>query len=532
MQLLFNSNTDLDEHLDDREKEDATDWANNPPPMLPKLFILNYDPASDVVVPKSNTRMLACNRAATVPLITYIPMSEKLPDKIDLTRCMAFKSKSDKSQCPCRHRAGSRFCGKHAQTKQEILANGTRRSINRTLMAPTAQTRIHTNNTTRHLTKQPNIQQPNIQQPNIQQPTKQLITKTKQITHLGLCKDPYLSKLTSQQINDNFLFYKLNTYLNPANTNTNTNKTRQLDITTEHKRKLLIRLLTLLAKIDYLDPQHKKIIKIQQAIRKSKYRIRQWNRGKGVVYPLIQCTNKDDFCSLDPLDTIPSRLLFTYRDIDGFTYGFNLLSFLELLSGTDLPLNPYTRKPIMRNVINRANKYYRILTNWSKVDKSDVLKQHPRPSSPANSLSQQPGARLSFKDRIKQRLQTVFQKVNYLGYQTNTEWLLDKSTPVLVSFIKTMARNWSYQLGFADSTKQQLMPAANLQVFEALVIDAYRQNQQLGHISSFHLLNRILDTLEPLINNPADPNSAALLVLYSLYYIEPRRVSLANPWMN
>jgi hypothetical protein len=470
-----------------------------------------------------------------LPLITYIPMPEKLPDKIDLTRCMAFKSKADKQQCPCRHRAGSRFCGKHAQTTQEILANGTRRSANRTLISPTAQIRLQ------HPAKHYKTQithKSTTQQLNTQQIKIPLITKSPQINQSALCKDPYLSKLTSQQINDNFIFYKLNKYLNSTNTianNTNTN--RLLDITTEHKRKILIRLLTLLAKIDHLDPSYVKIIQLQRAIRKSKYRIQQWNRGKGSVYPLIQCTNKDDFCSLDPLDTIPSRLLFTYRDSNGFTYGFNLLSFLELLSGTDQPLNPYTRKPISLLVINRANKYYRILTNWSKVDKPDVLEQQVGPSCynhtiTGYNLSQQTSARLSFKDRIKHRLQNVFQKINYLGYQTNTEWLLDKPVPILISFIKTMARNWSYQLGFNDATKQQLLPQQNLPVFEALVNDAYKKGKQLGHSSSFHLMNRILTVLEPLINNPADPNSAALLVLYSLYYIEPRRVSNANPWMN
>lgn len=481
----------------------------------------------------------------TLPLITYIPMPEKLPDKIDLTRCMAFKSKTDKQQCPCRHRPGSRFCGKHAQSKQEILANGTLRSTNRTLLAPSIHTRLHNQpiKTKLQLKTRPQLQNNLNIQPNRNENTNHImqktenkllyITKPTKITQLALRKDPYLSKLTSQQINDNFLFYKLNKYLNPTNKNKITSLTRN-ELTTEHKRKLLIRLLSLLARIDQLDPTHKQIIRLQRAIRKYKYRIRQWNRGKGSIYPLIQCTNKDDFCSLDPLDTIPQRLLFTYRDTNGFTYGFNLMSLLDLISVSEQPLNPYTRKPIDRDVINRANKYYRILDNWSKVDDTDILAQQQEHDSNKNIFTGviiQSSARLSFKDRIKQRLQIVFQKINYLGYQTNIDWLLDKPVPILVSFIKTLARNWSYQLGFSEATKQALLSPAEMQVFENLVNDAYR-NPQLGHASTLHIMNRILGVLEPLINNPADPNSAALLVLYSLYYIDPRRVSLANPWMN
>ena len=482
----------------------------------------------------------------TVQLITYIPMPEKLPNNIDLTMCMAFKSKIDKSQCPCRHRPGSRFCGKHAQTKQEILANGTRRSTNRTLLAPSTQIRQH-HQTDRHkllLKTNPITKTQN----NIYN-LSNLTPKINNITQQILNKDPYLSKLTSQQINENFLFYQLNKYatsadwLRPSLTLSNNSQRRypkQNELTTEYKRKSLIRVLTLLARIDNLDPTHKKIIKIQRLIRKCKYRIRQWNRGKGCIYPLIQCTNKDDFCSLDTLDTVPNRLLFTYRDTNGFTYGFNLLSLLELLSGSEQPLNPYTRKPIDRIVINRANRYYRILDNWSKVDdygqNTILAQQHNNhiaiPGNlPTNNHVLGSGSRLTIKDRIKQRLQNVFQKINYLGYQTNTDWLLDKQTPILITFIKTMARNWSYQLGFSEATKQALLSHGDLQIFETLVNDAYR-NPQLGHASPLHIMNRILSVLEPLISNPAEPNSAALLVLYSLYYIDPRRVSLANPWMN
>jgi hypothetical protein len=486
-------------------------------------------------------------------------MAEKLPDKIDLTRCMAFKSKTDKQQCPCRHRAGSRFCGKHAQTKQEILANGTRRSANRTLTLQVPSTQLKRQQLTRNkklLNSESINQTTNI----ATNQASNTLTKLKQITQQTLRKDPYLSKLTSQQINDNFLFYQLNKYLRTQNNNQTTNQftnhnTNQrilkkqrlsqqrilatkthINLTTEYKRKQLIHLLSLLARIDHLDPTHKKIIRLQRLIRKYKYKIRQWNRGKGSVYPLIQCTNKDDFASLDALDMIPPRLLFTYRDSDGFTYGFNLISLLELLANSEQPLNPYTRKPIGRDVITRANKYYRILDSWSKIDEPDVLAQQTSGQSALNNsgvagFSGNTIARLTLKDRVKQRIQTVFQKINYLGYQTNTDWLMDKPTPILITFIKTMARNWSYQLGFTDTTKQSLLAPTDLQIFETLVNDAYR-NPQLGHSSSFYLLNRILAVLEPLINNSADPNSAALLVLYSLYYIEPRRVSLANPWMS
>jgi hypothetical protein len=494
-----------------------------------------------------------------LPLITYIPMAEKLPNKIDLTRCMAFKSKSDKSQCPCRHRSGSRFCGKHAQTKQEILANGTKRSNNRTLLAQSTQTHLNkqVNKSILQQSTKQNTQQNTLQkntqnnEPIMLNKNKQITNKNKQITHYVLRKDAYLSKLTSQQINDNFLFYQLNKYLHPTNTksknNTNINinlKTHEL--TTEQKRQSLYKLFTLLFRIDQLDPTHKKIIKLQRLIRKHKYRIRQWNRGKGAIYPSIQCTNKDDFCSLDPLDTIPQRLLFTYKDTNGFIYGFNLLSFLDLIANSEQPLNPYTRCPISRNVINRANKYHRILTNWSKVDEPNVLEQQRLPntdisivadnggnngSNTHGSIALRNAPRLSFKDRTKQRLQSVFQKINYLGYQTNIDWLLDKSAPVLISFIKTLAKNWSYQLGFSDTTKQSLLSHQDLHFFETLVNDAYR-NPQLVHSSTLHIMNRILGVLEPLINNTTDPNSAALLVLYSLYYIDPRRVSNANPWMN
>lgn len=465
-------------------------------------------------------------------LITYIPIAEKLPDKIDLTRCMAFKSKSDHNQCPCRHRPGSRFCGKHAQTKQEILINGARRSARQTLISTNQSNQ---NNRAKIKSRhQPGYNlNKNIDNMTIQN-NKIIQTNTNNnhlpnliATIITIVKDPHLTRLNSRQIHDNFIFYQLNKYL--IN-----------EITTEKKRQLLIRFLRLLARIHNLDPQHTKIRFLQRIVRKFlPTRIRAWNSGPGALGPAnMLCINKEDFFNLDPLDSIPRRFLFTYKAGDGFIYGFSIFSFIDLCTTSQSPENPYTREIIDKQIINRALRFWHTLESWSAFDPEIKKYQNERLNQNENNTNNRLGnqqPKITLKMRNKMRLSNVFKKIDYLGYHTNPEWLFEKPAPILINFIKAIARNWSFQMGISEITKNNILASANImQSFESLVNFAYKWSPTTNMTTPSQqlILCWIIDVLEAFINNSHDQNTGALLILYSLYYIEPRRVVMANTWMN
>ena len=58
------------------------------------------------------------------------------------------------------------------------------------------------------------------------------------------------------------------------------------------------------------------------------------------------CNNQTDFYSFDDIADIESKYFFSYKDKDGFIYGFHVESFINLISNETEPRNPYNRVSI------------------------------------------------------------------------------------------------------------------------------------------------------------------------------------------
>ncbi len=409
--------------------------------------------------------------------------------------CLARKSKSEPIQCPNRHRAGSRFCGKHSNTTQ--LVDGSRRS-QKTYTVQSAKSS--------EITPMP--------APSPQILTRDFGEKTtgfSPITHLDYFRDPGCNKLSSADVTRNYRHYKLDMY-------------RSAPVVPSSRRVGLSGFIRTLANcVLHADA----IIRLQRAIRRNRNRILAYNRGSAALAPLTQCNNIEDFFSFDLLTEINPRYLFTYKDTDGFHYGFHIHSFIELINrGSE---NPYNRAPIPQLVMERANSYMRILTTWERLDKKTV---HNAVSAGVNLLQQKQGTcKLPMKALAKRKLTNVFQKIDFLGYQTDLDWLYDKSALILNNFIKALYRTWTFQLGITDDMKQRILPDQT--EFDSITDEAYRGS--LLKLNKHRILTRILDILDKMLHSGLDQDTqhvVAIMIIHSLYYIEPRRVFISNPWLD
>ena len=63
-----------------------------------------------------------------------------------------------------------------------------------------------------------------------------------------------------------------------------------------------------------------------------------------------KCNNITDFLSFDDIDKIPYSQFFSYKDNDGFIYGFDIKSLYNLLKNETDPRNPYNRELIPNEV--------------------------------------------------------------------------------------------------------------------------------------------------------------------------------------
>jgi hypothetical protein len=411
--------------------------------------------------------------------------------------CMSRKSKSEPIQCPNRHRAGSRFCGKHSNTI--LLVDGSRRS-QKTSPVQSAKS------------SSAEIQPMPAPDPPIRNlGSSEKTTGFTPITHLDYFRDPGCNKLSSADVTRNYRHYKLDSY-------------RSTPMEPSSRRSGLSGFIRCLANCVLHEDM---ITRLQRVIRCRRVRILAYNRGLAALDQLKLCNNTEDFFSFDQLSEINPRYLFTYKDVDGFHYGFHIHSFIELINrGSE---NPYNRAQIPQSVSGRARRYMQILSTWERLDNKIV------PNAVAagvNLLQQKQGTcKLPMKALAKLKLTNVFQKIDFLGYQTDMDWLYDKSALVLNNFIKALYRTWTFQLGITEDMKQRILPDQT--EFDSITDEAYRGS--LLKLNKHRILTRILDILDKMLHPSIDQDTqhiVAIMIIHSLYYIEPRRVFISNPWLD
>ncbi len=180
------------------------------------------------------------------------------------------------------------------------------------------------------------------------------------------------------------------------------------------------------------------------------FQIQQWYRTqlnlkitsirKDFNYPTDKCVNDNDVLTLVDLDTIPSEYLITYKDIDGFIYGFDLRSLDKLFNHSSG--NPYTSKPLpntcllqMKNLIS----YLKIQGLSFQLDDEDDQIELKKYS-------------------IKRRVVKVFQDMDKLDQYTNPSWFLDLGINSLNKFYREAEDIWNYRLNLSNEIKNKIVP--------------------------------------------------------------------------
>jgi hypothetical protein len=98
--------------------------------------------------------------------------------------------------------------------------------------------------------------------------------------------------------------------------------------------------------------------KIQRVFRGFLVRESEKNRGPAVKTRAI-CTNDTDFETMNPLDDVPRKYFFSYRDVSGFVYGFNVMSLMSMFKYNRKLINPYNREVIPIDVLQSVFSLYK-----------------------------------------------------------------------------------------------------------------------------------------------------------------------------
>jgi hypothetical protein len=160
------------------------------------------------------------------------------------------------------------------------------------------------------------------------------------------------------------------------------------------------------------------------------------------------CVNAIDFLTMDNVKNIIPTQFFSYNDKDNFIYGFDAVSFYNLIkkSGTNVILNPFTKSQIPSKVIHKFKQM---------IFLSDLL------NIPINLKIDEEETTLAIKTSANEAI-ALFQYIDQLGNYTNVNWFTNLSKNELLNLIMELFEIWNYRADLSYSAKIKICnPSGN-----------------------------------------------------------------------
>lgn len=231
------------------------------------------------------------------------------------------------------------------------------------------------------------------------------------------------------------------------------------------------------------------------------------------------CTNDSDFVTLDNLSELPFHQFYSYKDKDGFIYGFDFASIYSLTEQkqpvstnhrTPITSNPYNRNEIPFEVFSDMEELFRL----SRILKTTLILEHVDDTV------------LSTEQMLDLRILKLFQAIDVLGNYSDLNWFVSLSKPKLVRFVREITDIWHYRAQLTPEIKRKICPPYG---------DPFRNSSaQLFFEDNIVVVrNLTLDILEKLVNTGVDTDSRCLGAYYILgaLTIVSEDAAVSLPWL-
>jgi len=261
--------------------------------------------------------------------------------------------------------------------------------------------------------------------------------------------------------------------------------------------------------------EEEKVKKVQRQIRywinNSKMKV----QGPAINNPKI-CNNETDFYSFDKLEDIPKKYFFSFKCKDNFIYGFHIESLIYLIN--DGGLSSTTRNPYNRNIINKLS-IEKATNLWNDLKKNKDNKE----VSSYIKIEESSDIRI----RVRSKCLSTFQKIDFYGYHTDINWVLNLSLNRLRYLYRSIANYWNYKAHLTQQLKIRIYPDGTLFTDREFL----QINRQ---INKYVIMEEIINKIDKIVssaNNDDDKNTGCILVLMSISDIV-RECSTANAWLS
>lgn len=229
------------------------------------------------------------------------------------------------------------------------------------------------------------------------------------------------------------------------------------------------------------------------------------------------CNNKTDFYSLDDLSEVPDNLFFSFLDEnDGFIYGFHIESFINYIEqNTDEAeqlVNPYNRSLISEETIHNANQLWQHL-----IDRDEAT----------HEVNLEEDEDADEEERCRSKTVRYLQKLDYLGYQTNVDWILGAEVDDLRRMYMVLLHYWIFRAGLDEDARHNIVPF-NDPFSEEAIVDVRVSDDK------YFIMEELLDVIDMIVSSAYEEDNrrvGCMLVLLALSEVIPQ-VGEVNPWLN
>jgi hypothetical protein len=254
------------------------------------------------------------------------------------------------------------------------------------------------------------------------------------------------------------------------------------------------------------------IVKIQKIFRGKLQRNYNKCHGPAFVNRSL-CTNTTDFLSIEEMTSLPFSQFFSYKDVDGFIYGFDIISLYNLIikSGKKVQ-NPYNRnempKEVMQN-IRHLIRLSKILKIPMDIDIKDVN----------DDISNQKSIELKILD--------IFQNIDSLGNYSDPSWFLSLNRQQMLKFVRELHDIWDYRAQLSPETKRNICPP-NGDPFRNITANHILNETNIDNIRKF-----VYPLLDKFVNSGVDKDSKSLGAYYVLAALTLVNENAATslPWL-
>ena len=251
------------------------------------------------------------------------------------------------------------------------------------------------------------------------------------------------------------------------------------------------------------------IIKIQKHIRGHLFRVFLKIHGPAIKHR--KCVNEQDFLTFQNVKDIPYQQFYSYKDKDGFIYGFDICTVYNMLKLNDYKKNPYNRNNLPNNMYKKIKKIVKMAKNL-KIKLNVKLETNDK--------------NLSSEKKVELRAIEVFQKIDNMGYITDSNWITRLPRSRCIRYLRELDDVWNYRAQITNETKFKICPSGS--PFNGVNINILCSTK-----SDLFIRNKILDIINNLITNGVDSESRSLGCMYALGTITIVSHSAANslPWL-